>query len=439
MAREPAEVAERRRALGRSLATFRRAAQLTQAELARRLHYQRASLSNIENGHQPSTRQFWQRADTALAAGGVLLRDYDELVAVKQAHQAARTHRGPIGQQGQIGSLSDESLELTSLLAGLTTHRLPLFDSGEDVFHIGISASTGESLNAKVDLLLQLFLYLDNELGGNILYLPLSRYVARLAVTVERDPGLGLAAFGQLSQMVGWLALDANRHGRARRYFTTALYVAHETDDPRLAASALAYISLQETYRERFGSALSLAETALATGNGNLTPLTRTMLSTRLARAYAGVGNATRCLGALDQAHAVFSDAGSDQEPLWISYVDRIEVAAQVGACYLDLGMTTKASASLIRALDLLQADAPHRVRDRVHYLSRLAKCFLLDREVERACEVAAEAVTLSGAIGSARVTERLKEFTDALKPFEHNKMAQEFHELFASKIGEDS
>jgi hypothetical protein len=95
--------------------------------------------------------------------------------------------------------------------------------------------------------------------------------------------------------------------------------------------------------------------------------------------------------------------------------------------------MTAEATASLTHALDLLKTRAPHRVRDRVHYLSRLAKCSLLDREVERACEIAAEGLTLNDAIGSARIVERLTEFYNFLEPFSDNEAARDFRELFAT------
>lgn len=132
-----------------------------------------------------------------------------------------------------------------------------------------------------------------------------------------------------------------------------------------------------------------------------------------------------------------FSNAGQQEEPLWISYVDEIEVAAQEGACYLDLGMTSQACVAMTRALDLLAQKAPHRVRDQVHYLVRLARCYLLQGEVERACEIAAEAVTLSESIGSARVIERLGEFHVARESFVASKAAREFREFYAGVIAQ--
>jgi hypothetical protein len=124
-----------------------------------------------------------------------------------------------------------------------------------------------------------------------------------------------------MCQMTGWLALDGNRHTAARRYLTTAVYAAHEAEQPVLATSSLAYLS----------------------------------------------------------------------------------------------------------------------VRDRVHYLVRMARCYLLQRKVDRAREVATESVALSEAIGSARVVERLGEFHVALDPFATSKSAQEFRELYVGVMTQRS
>ncbi len=93
--------------------------------------------------------------------------------------------------------------------------------------------------------------------------------------------------------------------------------------------------------------------------------------------------------------------------------------------------MTTEASTALTEAIDLLTRRAPHRVRDRVHYLSRLAKCQLLAGNVEQACQTAGNALELSEAIGSTRVALRLKEFADGLAPFGAVPAARDFGERF--------
>lgn len=204
-----------------------------------------------------------------------------------------------------------------------------------------------------------------------------------------------------------------------------------EANSPELKASALAYMSLQETYRGRQSSALSLAREAIALKSHQLTPLIRTILGTRLARAYAGLGNSALCLKALDVARDDFAQAGSMEEPHYVSYVDSVEVAAQEGACFLDLEMSQKAVTSLTSAIGLFSIHAPNRVRDRVHYLSRLAKCYLLDREVEQACQTGRHALDLSRMIGSARVAERLGEFATSLAPYGDVASVSDFREQY--------
>jgi len=99
------------------------------------------------------------------------------------------------------------------------------------------------------------------------------------------------------------------------------------------------------------------------------------MLATRLARAHARQQDLLACQEALERARRTFAQAGADEEPVWIAYVDGGELAAQEGACYLDLGLADQARTALRTALNLVDAAGGHRVRDRVHYLTRLAKC----------------------------------------------------------------
>lgn len=328
--------------------------------------------------------------------------------------------------------VSDESVVVelandVSVLLGLVGHRIPLVRGTAG--GLGVAPLESMSLNRTADLLLRLFLHLDDELGGDALYVPLSHYVERMAGSVERDPADGLVGFGQLSQMAGWLALDANQQAAARRYFTSTVYVAHEADQPALAASALAYMSLQESYRGRPGPALSLAQTALDSAAGAMTPLTSTMLYTRLARAQACLGREAACRHALDDARRAFagSNIDADEEPVWVSYVDAIELAAQEGACFLELGMIAEATRALTEAIRLLRDLAPQRVRDRVHYLTRLATCQLADEEIEEACHTASKALSLSSAIRSPRVVQRLAEFDQRLTAFAANSAVREF------------
>lgn len=83
MAREAEVIAERRRALGERLATFRQAADLTQAQLAEAVRYDRSTVAHIEKGRSRADERFWSAADDACRAAGALVTAFHEFEAAK--------------------------------------------------------------------------------------------------------------------------------------------------------------------------------------------------------------------------------------------------------------------------------------------------------------------------------------------------------------------
>jgi hypothetical protein len=191
-----------RRALGRQLADFRRVARCNQHQLASLVSYARSTVANVEVGRQNAPRKFWERCDQVLSAGGALVRSHDELADLRRQERLedARAARIDLGAD----------IDLLGLLNGKASAELPL---PAGVASVGAVGFAGMSLHESAQHLLKLFLHLDDEMGGDALFLPLSRFVGRLARSVGDEPDLGLGELGELSQMTGWLALDAGRHG----------------------------------------------------------------------------------------------------------------------------------------------------------------------------------------------------------------------------------
>jgi transcriptional regulator with XRE-family HTH domain len=71
------DLAAAARALAAGLAGRRRAKGLTQPELARRVGVSVTTVGHAETGRLWQSRQFWERADAILGAGGALLRLHD--------------------------------------------------------------------------------------------------------------------------------------------------------------------------------------------------------------------------------------------------------------------------------------------------------------------------------------------------------------------------
>lgn len=94
MAREAADIVALRRALGERLATFRKAADITQGRLAAEAYLDRTTVSHIEKGRTRADEAFWQAADRLTEAGGQLLNAYRQLEAAKQAQEATTRSTG---------------------------------------------------------------------------------------------------------------------------------------------------------------------------------------------------------------------------------------------------------------------------------------------------------------------------------------------------------
>jgi hypothetical protein len=111
------DLAAAARALAAGLAGRRRARGLTQPELARRVGVSVTTVGHAETGRLWQSRQFWERADAVLVAGGALLRLHDVYRAaaatgtadngpgsgaavVSRAAGAAHAHTRPAGPSG---------------------------------------------------------------------------------------------------------------------------------------------------------------------------------------------------------------------------------------------------------------------------------------------------------------------------------------------------
>jgi hypothetical protein len=80
-------VAEAWSALGRQLAASRRAAGLSQDQLAPLSGYSRSTVANAETGRQHVPRSFWECCDTALGTGSALARGHDKVAVVQRGSQ----------------------------------------------------------------------------------------------------------------------------------------------------------------------------------------------------------------------------------------------------------------------------------------------------------------------------------------------------------------
>lgn len=76
---EPEAIANARRVLGAQLAACRRAAGMSQQELADEAGFSRSAIGNAESGRSGVSSDFWVKVDRAVSAGGTLIAEYAKI------------------------------------------------------------------------------------------------------------------------------------------------------------------------------------------------------------------------------------------------------------------------------------------------------------------------------------------------------------------------
>jgi transcriptional regulator with XRE-family HTH domain len=260
---EPQVVTEARRALGRQLAALRSAAGYSQIELAPLTGYERSTVANVEVGRQNVGRDFWERADGALAAGGTLTRGYDDLRAtvrrhareVAQAREAERATKldqrrsSRLAQPAAPPSVLDDEEDALELARRVTasdvgTETLGRLESVVDDLAVAYSVTPPRQLLQRVRL----------HLG----------YVGRLV-----DSRKTLSEHRRLLVVGGWLSLlgatihvDLGHNGAATARLRTAQHLARQAEHPEIAAWCLETEAWRQLTEGNYPEAVALSQAA---------------------------------------------------------------------------------------------------------------------------------------------------------------------------------
>lgn len=262
----------------------------------------------------------------------------------------------------------------------------------------------------------------DDEHGGEALrpaVIGQLRYVMGVLADTT-DPNFrrslhGIAA--ELARLAGWTFFDARQYSTARTYFTESLRLARAIDDRAFAANVLACLSLQATYQDRAGEAVTLARTAqdIARDEGG-TPRLMAMLSIREAFGHASAHDRPATHIAIDDAQRHFGQIGlADDDPPWVRYFDRTKLTVDIG---IALGQLGDAGAAEPLIAEALGSEPETNLRGRAFHSFWLARTQLQRGQVEAACRTAGDALNLSATVDSPRVTAHLREFRHLLAPF---------------------
>jgi hypothetical protein len=189
------------------------------------------------------------------------------------------------------------------------------------------------------------------------------------------------AAAGELAEVVGWLAYDAEAHDLCRRMNQESLYFTRIAGDKTVELLTLQNSSMHAAAQGHPREALQIARSVLE-GDYRLSSRVRALFLTRKARALAQCGDES-ALGLLPEIQTLFLDGVSDADPAWAWWVDERELAWHEAMVLRDLGHSGKAVEQFERSVLATPAD-----EIRSQYLHR---AYLLQAQVENGTWDAAE------------------------------------------------
>lgn len=411
---------------GAALRRHRRLRGLSLRRLSAKVGYDYSYLSEIERGLKAGTADIARRCDQALQAGGELVTLMaegcnlradlglrmvpewgDAVAALVDLWQGDVERRRVLINTAYIGGVFS-----ASALAWLTERRsMPRGDGRRDVRMADVE-SIREMTTA--------FRRLDNRWGGGQARAAVVRFlhgdVAPLLRGGRYDSTTGaalLSATAELTHLAGWMAHDVGRHGLAQRYLIQALQLTQSAGDEALGAEVLAGMSQLAVYlghgNEGAGLARSANHAAQRAGIAALAAEAAVME----AHAEAVTGNERACSQALNLAERTLDRADRSSDPQWISYFDEAYLSAKFGHAFKALGRHHHAERFARRSLVMNNS----YVRGRAFNLALLGAALAGKGEIEEAAEAAAEALTLSADLRSARANAYLDDLRAQLDP----------------------
>ncbi|MGQ0779490.1 MAG: hypothetical protein ACT4NY_34585, partial [Pseudonocardiales bacterium] len=241
-----------------------------------------------------------------------------------------------------------------------------------------------------------------------------------------------LVAWAELGQLAGWMAADTERHGLAQRYYLTALRAAHNADDKALSAHVLGAMAYHAAHCEQAADAISLGTAAMELAHRS-PAVVQALVSSRLARSYALVGDAERFHTAHGRARELVEHP-TGHRPCWAYYVSPRFIDGDEGSCQFSLGMSGSRNSRrhLGNAITLLTpsttalADQGYQ-RDALLRGAWLARAHVGRGDLEQACEVGRILLERLPHVDSPRCLARLRLLADELRVRKANPHVREF------------
>jgi len=234
-----------------------------------------------------------------------------------------------------------------------------------------------------------------------------------------------LAAYSDALAVLAWFANEDGRAALARKFTTDALAAARQAGHQDLAAYTCGMLALFHLHH--LGDpheSLRLVGTGMDHVKAS-TGVTRAWLASVQGEAQSVLGNRSRTMAALDRAYTLIDSAS--EAPPWLApkLFGSATVQGFWGVGATRVGRPREGASVLQAVLDQFDADHSHRAV----ILADLAAAYARQNEPERACRVAAQALTVVADRQSAMKLERVTLARAWLERWRDERFVQELDE----------
>ncbi|GIG68103.1 helix-turn-helix domain-containing protein [Phytomonospora endophytica] len=375
-------MSESGRGFGAELRWRRLLADISLAELARRIHYTKGHLSKVENGIRQPTPELARLADVALEADG-------RLVALLAPGRPDRPDEGT--------ARTGLTVDTAEIAAGLTfPTRRPT------------GPAESEDITAEFTALLDRLRRVGRRSGPATVLPLLDGHLRALtglikAVDLPERDGLVWIA-GRFAEYTGWMAQEAGDDAAALAWTRRAVALAQASDDREMAAHALVREALIALYRGDPARTVELARNASALAEGM--PRVRASALARQAQGHALAGDEHAYRELMAQAGDAYAEAAEiGPSPLGSAVLSRPEKLAAGWSLY-DLGRPGEGAEALRAGLATIP---PGERRTHARYGIRRALQLAVAGDVQEACASSEELVADIRAVDSATIRHDLR------------------------------
>jgi hypothetical protein len=251
---------------------------------------------------------------------------------------------------------------------------------------------------------------LGGAVGPRITLQPAMALRSAMAALARNMPeivtGQALTAYGDLTQLIGWLMFNLGDHKAARYYYDDARAAGYRAGNNDLVAYTLSAASQLAAVRHRPRQAVDHAQAAMHAAKSSGSPYPLAYAADVLARAYAAAGRIGRCRGALDKEREALGLITDDtpRSPWWYFY-DRSFYWGTECECAIRLNMPVDACDAASRSLGLV---APLNLHNSALTLAFRAEALIKQHEYDEACVALADSARLTTLNSSHRIARRV-------------------------------